>query len=667
MKRRFSPVLFAAALASPAAHGSVGWAEGDDVVVPAGETLVLDESTPRLGSLTVKGTLCLSNWMTRVSAGSVVVSSGGVIRPAAAFADTEMSNRVWIVCDELTVAAGGKIYADKLGYRRCSGPAWSGIASPPGNASGAYGGAPGKGTARTYGDAVYPSDPGSGGVPYKESNTCTLCGGGAVRLDVSGPLVVDGSVSADGSDTEGHIYTGGGMGSGGGIWITCRTIDGTGSVTARGNLSTQGYSSTYALGGGGGGRIAVHYDIEAQAEKDESCHVRFDARGGAGVLTETGEQFDIGYPSYIGGAGTLYFPDSRFLSAGAYRRNGWRFAGRWMSPGAVPASIAVEGDFILDGCALKLPVETLSVGGDLIVKGEYARTQFFELTNATVTVGGDCLIEGGGFSLYGGKLAVGGNLTVTNTYSKNSKEWSGELRLKASETNGVADVDGVSLDVSGRWILSGYSLCRLFCHPVNGSVPGITVGSLFVGADGWICADEGGWGPLTGPGYVAGKGAAYGGTGGGTGSGNLNVYGSLKNPVDPGSGTSGNNGQSGGGVVKMTVRGSAKILGDITAQGSQYVRNWVHGGSGGSILVRCGRLLPSTGTISAAGATGGGYSHRGGGGRIAFYWGAGDVSGLVFSAAKGGGNAYTYMSPWVDASDGTVYLKKTGGFFCIVR
>ena len=75
-------------------------------------------------------------------------------------------------------------------------------------------------------------------------------GGGAIQLNVSGILQVDGHISANGGNGSG---TGGGGGSGGSIWLTTGTLIGSGSISANG-----GNGADSIGGGGGGGRIAIY-------------------------------------------------------------------------------------------------------------------------------------------------------------------------------------------------------------------------------------------------------------------------------------------------------------------------------------------------------------------------------------------------------------------------
>ena len=75
-------------------------------------------------------------------------------------------------------------------------------------------------------------------------------GGGAIQLNVSGILQVDGRISANGGNGSG---SGGGGGSGGNVGLTSGTLAGSGSITANG-----GNGADSIGGGGGGGRMAIY-------------------------------------------------------------------------------------------------------------------------------------------------------------------------------------------------------------------------------------------------------------------------------------------------------------------------------------------------------------------------------------------------------------------------
>ena len=141
------------------------------------------------------------------------------------------------------------ISADGLGYPSDQGLVPGSIPSGGAGYGGIGGAYPGQLAGPVYGSALYPTDLGSGGVygqgggdPYGGT------GGGAIRLNVSDTLTLDGKISAN--SVQG-AYRGGG-GSGGSIYITADKFEGSGALQANGANSSDA--------GGGGGRIAVYYN-----------------------------------------------------------------------------------------------------------------------------------------------------------------------------------------------------------------------------------------------------------------------------------------------------------------------------------------------------------------------------------------------------------------------
>jgi alpha-tubulin suppressor-like RCC1 family protein len=130
--------------------------------------------------------------------------------------------------------------------------------------SGSYGGRAGVSTYGGTVNAIYgvesnPNELGSGGG--SDSYTSAGNGGGLVRLQAD-MLTLNGSILADGMagghyyyyNMDSHYY--GGSGSGGGIWLNVGTLNGTGSINARGGASVY----TANIAGAGGGRIAIYYN-----------------------------------------------------------------------------------------------------------------------------------------------------------------------------------------------------------------------------------------------------------------------------------------------------------------------------------------------------------------------------------------------------------------------
>ncbi len=141
----------------------------------------------------------------------------------------------------------------------------TGAGHPPGSGPGknesvagaSHGGLGEAGTpAPTYGSETEPVDFGSGG-------SSDAYGGGSIRLIVSNTLKNDGTISADATPARNGA-------SGGSVYITTKTLTGSGRITALGG-NTRGY--TAGIGAGGGGRVAVYY-----AESDFSGTVS--AKGG---------------------------------------------------------------------------------------------------------------------------------------------------------------------------------------------------------------------------------------------------------------------------------------------------------------------------------------------------------------------------------------------------
>jgi hypothetical protein len=182
------------------------------------------------------------------------------------------------VTGNAVLEAGGGILADGLGYAAGAGPGagtvYSGI-----HGGGGYGGSGGGAVAETssgggasYGSIQTPNQWGSGGA---SSGPPAGLGGGAVMLNITGTLDLEGRITANGN--AGGQNSGGG--AGGTVSLTVGTLLGSGAISANGG-------SGLALGGGGGGgRIALLYGANL-------FNGTFTAYGGAGYVA--------------GGAGTIY-------------------------------------------------------------------------------------------------------------------------------------------------------------------------------------------------------------------------------------------------------------------------------------------------------------------------------------------------------------------------
>ena len=158
-------------------------------------------------------------------------------------------------------------------------------------------------------------------------------------------------------------------------------------------------------------------------------------------------------------------------------------------------------------------------------------------------------------------------------------------------------------------------------------------------------ANPGGWGRGAGHGGVGGTAYGYGGLGG-------DAYGSLTAPTLWGSGGGSGSGGPGGGTAVLSVAGTLRLDGVLSADGAAYrdCCGNAGGGSGGSVWISAGTLT-GAGSITARGGTGGGGGGAGGGGRIALRFTQNSFAGTLNAAGALG---------YQNAGAGTIYTKAAG-------
>lgn len=619
--------------------------DGDDVVflstaVSGAETkeAVLSQSTPHLKSLTLhtqspsgsplrRCYISVKGWETRIWADDIHLMKSGVIRPYAAFKDGNPSNRVWIVGNNMTLdeyssnsdmEKSGCITATARGYIGSSGPSWvnnrwtsnfTAGGSYGGASAGADGGASKASVA--YGDAEWPYQPGSSGG----TTATAFSGGGAIFIDLSGDLVVNGGIVSNGSGTNG-----GQPSSGGGIVIKCRTVTGgqygTISVAAGGEkgLSSERY-------GGGGGRVAIHYDSVAQAEVMADCKIKISAAGGCGgtvkpfsFVSTTGD----GYSTLPGHAGTVWLTDDLFLT-----KSPIRVAGVWANASALQGdSVSFNSDLIFDNGLIEFPsAVTVTVNGSVRSKaGESHRYGFRFTEESTLNVAGDVWLEGSTITLdKGGAVNVGGDLVLTNatptTFYKG-----GDLRLYSAKAGEMGEV-GASLSVGGKLTLKAGTVVTTKAESTCGTVAKIEAKDVLIESKAGVNAVDRGYGQGEGPGKayvtVGGYGASHGGKGA-PAARTLDAYGNKKFPTAPGSGGILN----GGGVIWIEATHRMDVEGTLAAYSSNPMsgQSSYQGGAGGSILLAAHVFASATGVLDVHGGNamgGSGIAYGGGGGRIA--------------------------------------------------
>ena len=370
---------------------------GQDVVINGGASLT--NATPALASLTVNSakTLTFNGWDTILNAEAVTIAgmiTHEINTDTVATDGWTPNARVNIDCINLTVSTGGKIDASLKGYRGGANPTRRGY-GPGGGAGfvgGGYGGMSSGASAvnggLTYGLANAPTDPGSGGG--EGGNQAGGAGGGAIRVIAANSVTVDGKIFADGANVNG------GGGSGGAVLIECSTILGNGGViSAIGGKASRG---------GGGGRIAVLYSPTAQ-RLIPLPSVKFTTAGGDTTGTTT--------PDYVGGVGTLYFPDSQFL----FRQTGAiSHAGQWLAPDM--GSSWEPDSLALNNAWLRFPTEgfKLKVTNGISFVGTSVNINKLELTNGIVSCGGGILLSQSSIRMENGTVDCGGSCNSMQDY-----------------------------------------------------------------------------------------------------------------------------------------------------------------------------------------------------------------------------------------------------------
>jgi hypothetical protein len=141
------------------------------------------------------------------------------------------------VSGNVTIQGTGSIDGYREGFSGTSGPG-AGV-NHQGGAHGGMGGA--------NGDAVYGFE--AGPLSLGSPGDGHLEGGGAIKLESGGVMVVDGNITMRGRDSSDAAS------AGGSVWLVADNLTGSGVIDARGGLDTSGGS------GGGGGRIALYGSV----------------------------------------------------------------------------------------------------------------------------------------------------------------------------------------------------------------------------------------------------------------------------------------------------------------------------------------------------------------------------------------------------------------------
>ena len=326
-----------------------------------------------------------------VQGGAVVALPNG-----QAFSNLLVASNGWIsltrqlltVTGNATVQAGGGIIADATGYASGlgfgAGKYTVSSASGTVGGGGGYGGygAAGGGTVPASGGSTYqrvtnPTDPGSGGGSGSQSSLAGGAGGGAIRMNVTGTLLVNGRVSANGGL---GLTQGGGGGSGGSVWLTAGTLAGNGIISANGGSGNQ------LGGGGGGGCISLQYGANFFGGAITAC-------GGGGYAW--------------GGAGTIYTKANSAITGQMLIDNGGNSGTNTPLPSLSPFDLTVRGGAVVYPSPPSLVQSTpplilsnlfINAGGCLTCLKTQTNLDVTVLRNASIDAGGVVTVDGLGFA-----------------------------------------------------------------------------------------------------------------------------------------------------------------------------------------------------------------------------------------------------------------------------
>ncbi|MCW5551443.1 MAG: hypothetical protein KIS67_04670 [Verrucomicrobiae bacterium] len=589
------------------------------------------------------------------------------------------------VLSNATIQAGGVLHADGSGNRGGRGLGYgrttnSTLYGATGGGAG-YGGIGGAGAGEAAGGIAYgsslsqPTEIGSGGASVLRETGGA--GGGAIRLNVAGTLLLDGRISANGQDAPG-LNCGGG--SGGSVWLSLGRLTGSGSITANG-----GGGNNHG-GGGAGGRIAVTYATNLFSGA-------ITAHGGGGAAW--------------GGAGTVYTKANHSPTGQVVLEN----AGR---TGAT-ALVGSSGSYHLtigNGVIVPAPYQ-VSLAGLLIAAN--GRLTFSNQTSA-LTINGNVVVEPGALLTADGAgspagsgpgagmpgtasgAGHGGNGIRVGTATGSAAHGIAAQSLAAGSGGGSASgnlaIGGagggiIRLNVTGELHLDGEISANGAAGRLGSGTLGLSSAGGGSGGSIWLTV-----GAFSGSGRISAHGGAGFNAGGGGGGGRIAVhyqsnaftgsiqtFGGASGPSNPhgfaGAGTIyrkatsdtvaqvwvDNGGRKGtntlfsdSGVVDLTVREG----GVLSRNGSYSFRN-LEVGTNGWLLLTNQLVTASNATVLASGGiiadgTGYGPSQGHGAGRASQSGtgsGAGHGGYGAASHTAGGGNAYDLAaSPTMPGSGG---------------
>ena len=557
---------------------------------------------------------------------------------------------------DLAISAGGGINADYFGYAG-GGAAQIGYGPGGGAGSSSHGGGGGHGGRGGQSDTPAlggpandatnaPIQPGSGGGGAS-AGTVGGAGGGLVRIQASGTVTIDGTVTANGAQPANW----GGGGAGGGIYISCATFGGS----STGLLSATGGAHGGSSGGGGGGRIALDYSnltdpaVRLNVERGASC---YDGYRNNPLYTNADR-------------GTIYFPNLNFWNQRIAESGGilQGFTGYLV---ATPVTNWSTNALTLTNAWLGFLTNWTLAATNLTIQNAGA----LQLLPGNLNCASLTIQNTGVLDLKAGNLICTGDLTVTN---------GGALYIYSAATNGAGPDYGALVSVGGTLRIASNSWVYPVSSIYDGGSPFFQVKDLTISAGGGINADyfgyaggvgvaQNGYGPGGGGAGSHSGGGGHGGRGGRSDGGALSgiTNDSANAPTQPGSGGGGAtscSGGAGGGLARIQASGTVAIDGAVTARGANGGGSYGGGGAGGGIYISCATFGgSSTGAcLSAIGGNGVGTAGGGGGGGLIAVWVDVPPNIRTRCIAAGSGRAVARSTNW-PAFSGTFSVTNGTGY-----
>jgi hypothetical protein len=412
------------------------------------------------------------------------------------------------------VQPGGAILADRTGYAAGAGPGPGGFFTLQTNricGGGGHGGYGGSGSiSNAFGGNFYdsqgsPTQFGSGGG-FSSSPPLSGSGGGAIRLNVSGALQIDGRLSANGGDA---VAPSGGGGSGGSIWLTAGLLSGTGTIAANG-----GNGADSAGGGGSGGRISLSVNTNTFIGTLSAYGGSGANWGAAGpMLLQVNSALGATYQLIVdngGHIGTNSALQAAGTTTGLIVRNGG-VAVLSLQPLTFGSLLVGSNGWLTATASPNLPGEvnqtvtgnaTIQHGGGIITDGLGSGPGLGQGAGRVFFLSPLYYIGGGGYGGYGGGTptwSVGGNAYGSTTIPNLGGSGGGQL---LPSYVGGAGGGWIRLTVNGTLQLDG----RLSANGADGALGGGGSGGSI-----WLTL-----GKLSGSGSITANGG-NGGSGGGGG------------------------------------------------------------------------------------------------------------------------------------------------------